>query len=184
MGWHVTTIVVTTNNFFPTEPIDNWTSDSSKKRVYGSDLLDSISFYFLWGQSSDWGFDDTICNQVKPSDLKTGWDDGMSKIRDLHQSQLCSLLPPAILNHSYSSTHIDQVSAERCEMEWCGVLYGMLRHLRRRSSLITSSIPPATFYHMTIAYWISVNEMLLCPTLLQLILKPSQETDQIIIPCW
>lgn len=26
-GWHVTTIVVTANNFFLAEPIDNWTSE-------------------------------------------------------------------------------------------------------------------------------------------------------------
>lgn len=108
----------------------------------------------------------------------------MSEIRDLRQSQLCSLLPPAILNHSYSLTHIDQGSVERCEMEWCGAFYGMLRHLRRRSGLITSSVPPVTLYHVAIAYWISVNEMLLCPTPLQLTLKPNQENDQIIIPCW
>lgn len=94
------------------------------------------------------------------------------------------LLPPAILDHSYSLAHIDQVCAERCKMEWCEALCGMLRHLRRRSSLITSSIPSVTLYHVAIAYWISLIEMLLCPTLLPLTLKPNQENDQIIIPCW
>lgn len=103
--------------------------------------------------------------------------------RSLHLSLLCSFLPPAIFNHSYSFTHIDQVSAECSEMEWCGVLYGMLTHLRGRASLIASSIPSVTFYHASIAYWISVNEMLSCPTLLRLTLKPDQQNDQIIIPC-
>lgn len=95
----------------------------------------------------------------------------------------CCLQPYFIFNHSYFQTHIDQVRAEHCEMEWCGALYVKLRHLRR-SGLITSSIPSVTLYHVAIAYWISVNEMLLCPTLLPLTLKPNQQNDQIIIPCW
>lgn len=100
----MSTIVVTTNNFFP---LNQWTTGLRliKKGVYGFDLLHSISFYTLWGQSSDWGFDDTICNQVKPRDFKTGRDDSMTETRDLHKSLLCSLLPPAIFNHSYSLTH-------------------------------------------------------------------------------
>lgn len=146
-----------------------------KKGVYGSDLLHSITFYTLWGQSSDWGFDDTISNKVKPRDFWTGSDQRLASE---------PLLPPAILDHSYSLTHIDQVCAERREMEWCEALCGMLRHLRRRSGLIASSIPSVTLDHVAFAYWISLNEMLLCPTLLPLTLKPNQENDQIIIPCW
>lgn len=180
LGVTWTSIAVITNNVCPTGPIDYWTSDS-KTGVYGLDLLHSISLYSLQGQSSDWGFDETICNQVKPSDFR---DDCTSEIRHLRQCLVCSLPPPAMLNHSYSLTHINQVSAERCEMDWCEALYGVLRHLRRRSVLIASSISSVTLYHVAIAYWISVNEMLLCPTLLPMTLKPNQQNDQIVIPCW
>lgn len=78
-----------------------------------------------------------------PSVIK--WNQDISKqaemmvrpeTKDVQCSPLCSSLPPAILNHSYTLTHIDQVGAERCEMECRGALYGMLRHLRRRSGLI------------------------------------------------
>lgn len=112
----------------------------------GFTILNYISSHLRL--KSSLGFDDAICNQVKQSDLNTGRYDGMSEIRDLHQSQLCFSLPPAILNHSYSSTHIDQVSAECCEMEWCGASYVMLRHLRRRSGLLTSPIPYVTLCHV------------------------------------
>lgn len=65
--------------------VDNWKSHSSKKwEVYELDLFHSVSFYSLGGQSSKWGFDDPIYNQVKPCDFKTGRDGSTSKIRDLH----------------------------------------------------------------------------------------------------
>lgn len=87
MGWHAATIIVTTNNFFPIQTIDNRKSHSSKKwEVYKLDLFHSVSFYSFWGQSSKWGFDDPIYNQVKPCDFKTGRDGSTSKIRHLHRT--------------------------------------------------------------------------------------------------
>lgn len=170
---------VTTHNIFPTEPINSWTAASSKKGVYGFYLLHSISFYSLWGQSSEWIFDGANCNQVKPSDFNIGRHDGISKIRDLHQSLLFSLLPPGIPNHSSFLTHIDHVRAEHWELEWCRALCVKPRHLRK-SGLITSFIPSDTLYHVAIAYLISVNEMLLCPTLLPLTPKWSNHNPLLV----
>lgn len=132
-----------------------------KRKVYGVGLLHSITFYSLWGQSSKLGFDDTIYNQVKPSEIKTSRGECTSEMRDLHQTLLCSFLPAAILNHLYSLTYIDPVSAECCKMKWCQPLYAMLRHL-----WLYLKLNSVTLFHVAITYRISVNEMLLCPTLL------------------
>lgn len=66
-------------------------------------------------------------------------------------------------------------------MPECGASNGILRHLRRTSGLIASSVTSLTLYHVAITYWISVNEMLLSNCIASDCWNPVRGT--IIIPC-
>lgn len=162
-------------------PIDNWTSDSSKKRGFMG-LIYWTQFRFIPSEVRVQIGDLMIPSVIKWNRViskQAAMMASISEIKDPHQSLLCSPQPPDILSHSYSLTHIDQTRAERGEMErW------EAETPWKRSGFITSSIPSVTLYHVAIAYWISVDEMLLCPTLLPLTPTPNQESDQIIIPRW
>lgn len=125
------------------------------------DLLPSISFDFLWGQSSDTGFDDamfTVCNPVTNQACEM-------MIRHLKSTCLQSYL---II--FYCWIYIDCVSSECCRAIW-DVSWG------------AASLQAQTCHLLSYTYIISdLTKMLLCPTLLLLMLKLIQSDDGVVIP--
>lgn len=71
-----------------------------------------------------------------------------------HLRRQCSFLPAAALNHFYSLTHTDQVSAECCETKWCQAPYGLPKTPEKKEWPYLQ-LSPVTLNHVAIIHRIS-----------------------------